>query len=151
MKTAIYPGSFNPWHAGHDDIVRKALRVFDKVIIAAGHNPDKSVFDFAANLEKLKNQHLYGTNNGVLEVIGFHGLLADYVRAVNENEYKIHAVIRGLRNGQDFEFEKMQQYHNEDLLIGIPILYLISGRGKVHLSSTAIRAITKARGEKYEP
>lgn len=141
MRTAVYPGSFNPYHRGHQSIVNEALLVFDKVILAIGHNPNKSESDTDKALEALTLQCTYGIKTGCLEVIKFKGLLADYIINQNESNRVINAVIRGLRNTQDFQFEQIQQYHNEDLKIGIPTAYFISDRNLMHISSSAIKTI----------
>lgn len=134
MKLGIYPGSFNPWHEGHDDILTKALKVFDKVIVAVGTNPDKSG---KANLKRIHyciiGKALYDDR---AEVKQFDGLLVDYVREIGAD-----AVIRGLRTGSDLEYERAQQYWNEDLGIRVPTVYFLCDRKHSHISSSAIRSI----------
>jgi pantetheine-phosphate adenylyltransferase len=131
VKTAIYPGSFNPWHDGHDDILNKALKVFEHVVIAQMTNPGKK--EAHTNIPKELIYPKYGKS---VSVFGYHGLLVDCVK-----QFNAVAVVRGLRNAQDFEFEKIQQYWNEDLGLLVPEVYFIADRNAVHLSSTAIRQL----------
>lgn len=134
MRIAIYPGSFNPWHEGHSDVLSKALKTFDQVIIAIGKNPDKDPSrptDINLIPEEIRDDKR-------INVITFDTLLVDVVK-----EWKVHAIVKGLRNGVDFEYEKTQQYWNEDLGCIIPTVYFISNRELVHISSSAIRAIKK--------
>ena len=146
MKIAIYPGSFNPFHRGHLDIVKKALYIFDKVIIAKGINPEKENFHgaFLSTPECSKEiQELIDAE--FVDVENFEGLLSDFIdKSMDEyDDVEDFAIIKGLRNGQDLEFEKNQQYWNEDLGIEIPFFYVISDRNNCHISSSAIRAVGK--------
>lgn len=109
MKKAIYVGSFNPWHEGHQDILDKAKKIFDKVDVIK-----------------------YGKD--------FTGLLSDYLK---DKDYC--AIIRGLRNGYDLQYEQNQQYWYEDLGINLPVVYFITDRKLAHISSSAIREIRKAK------
>jgi pantetheine-phosphate adenylyltransferase len=142
MKVAIYPGSFKPWHEGHTDILFKALKVFDKVIIARGKNPAKE--DGTANINDLElavEKALHG-HTGHVSVVSYPGLLASEIARLNQMySNPIIAVVRGLRNTQDLCGEQIQQYYNEDLGLKIPTLFLIADRKLVHVSSSAIRAI----------
>jgi pantetheine-phosphate adenylyltransferase len=142
MKIAIYPGSFNPWHEGHQDILIKALAVFDQVIVAIGVNPDKSEVNF---INPNNNNPIYRIPDHVtlherIVVTQFDNSLASFA-----NESGACAIIRGLRNGQDLEFEKTQQYWSEDLGLKIPILYLLCDRKLSHISSSAIRVVAKIK------
>lgn len=139
-KIGIFPGSFNPWHEGHQDVLDKALCVFDEVIIAIGINPEKT--DLKGAGEQLDALHKRLTNQPYIKIVTFTGLLSTFVNCYPE---KISGVVRGLRNAQDFEFEKVQQYHNEDLQLAIPTAYFISDRKLVHVSSSAIKLIQKMR------
>jgi pantetheine-phosphate adenylyltransferase len=144
MKVAIYPGSFNPWHEGHTDILLKALKVFYKVIIARGRNPAKGdIYGLTEerrleeDLDKILNGH-----TGQISVTTYLGLLANEVDELNKRYTNpIVAVIRGLRNASDLCGEQIQQYWNEDLGLKIPTVYLIADRKLVHMSSSAIRAV----------
>lgn len=137
MKIAIYPGSFNPFHQKHYDVVKKALMMFDKVIIAPGRNANKTG-ELVANIKDIKIR--FETNNNV-EVFAFSGLLKDF--ALNQ---KATAIIKGLRDINDFLYEQKQQYWDEDLGIHCPTVYIISDRQLVHVSSSAIRTIDKIKG-----
>ena len=129
MKVGLYTGSFNPYHAGHGDIITKALQVFDKVIVARGINPSKEKSKFPMpNLSHLGN----------VEVVEFTGLLVEFIEKKD-----ITAIIRGLRNTTDLEYEKSNQYYNEDLNIGIPTVYFISDRSLCHMSSTNERYLAQ--------
>lgn len=144
MKIAIYPGSFNPWHEGHTDVLLKTLKIADTVYVAIGVNPDKDsnsdVHEKVISVERAIEKAIGKGLAYRVEVHLFSGLLANYV-----NKYSGDAVIRGLRNGQDFEFEKIQQYWNEDLGMKVPTLYVITDRKLSHISSSAIRAIKKIK------
>lgn len=122
MKIAVFPGSFNPWHDGHLDVYEKASQVFDKVIIARGINPSKPITDSSIPVTYEE----------------FDGLLVDFCKKVGAT-----AVIRGLRNTKDFQYELEQQYWNEDLGLDIPTLYIITDRKLCHISSSAIRMLEK--------
>lgn len=136
-RVAVYPGSFNPWHAGHQDILTKALAVFDKVVVARGINPNKPTHPLAhSDLTGALHKDLL--NSGRVEVKGFGGLLVDFLKKVGA-----HAVIRGLRNGHDLQYEMNQQYWNEDLGIEVPTIYFICDRTTAHLSSSMLRALNK--------
>jgi pantetheine-phosphate adenylyltransferase len=134
MKVAIYPGSFNPWHEGHQDILNKALSVFDKVIIAQGINPGKeppvSIEGFSCRVSLIASERV--------DIKYFEGFLHEFIKTLDD---PITAVIRGLRNGNDLQYEQNQQYWYEDLGLHIPIVYFITDRRLGHISSSAIRAI----------
>jgi pantetheine-phosphate adenylyltransferase len=150
MRVAWYPGSFFPWHAGHRDVLSKAIDSFDHVVIAMGVNPDKdphSTKDKNFRLNKLKKEIIASYDAKALPamvtVIEYKGLLKDAIE--NSPIGYPDAIIKGLRNAQDFEYEKVQQYWNEDLGLIIPTFYVISDRKLVHISSSAIRALGKVK------
>ncbi len=127
MKLGIYPGSFNPFHKGHEDVLKKALKIFDKIIILQYHKesdvPDKSFLKIADEYQDV-------------ECGFFKGLLVDTVKYLNPD-----AIIRGLRNGYDLQYETNLQYNNEDLGIEIPFVYFVCDRRYSHISSSSIREI----------
>ena len=133
MKIAVYPGSFNPWHKGHDDILLKALAVFDKVVVARGINPEKKASFPALRKPLVKNWPKVKT-------LEFSGMLNDLIK-----EHNFCAIIRGLRNGDDLQYEMNQQYWYEDLGVEVPIVYFVCDRSLSHISSSAIRAISKIK------
>ena len=131
MKVGFYPGSFNPWHEGHEDVLNKALKVFDRVIIAVGHNPEKE----RSSWSTLRD---FGER---VRVTTYDGLMVDKIVWLTVPGWIPTAVIRGLRNGNDLQYEMNQQYWNEDLGLEIPVVYFITDRTKAHISSSAIRSI----------
>lgn len=135
-KIGFYPGSFNPWHAGHEDILIKALQVFDHVIIGVGHNPAKP------DDHDIPRDDLYAQFGSRISIYPYNTLMVDAVNTYNKNnEHKISAVIRGLRNGYDLQAEMVMQYWNEDLGLKIPQVTFITSRELAHISSTVIRQI----------
>lgn len=137
MKIAVYPGSFNPWHEGHDDILAKALEVFDEIIIAQGVNPDKKISERTRLPVAIKVK--YGNR---VTFAAFTTLLSEFVKST-----EAIAIVRGLRNSQDLEFERTQQYWNEDLGIKMPTVCFITDRKLTHISSTAIRTVKQFKGD----
>lgn len=125
MKVAIYPGTFNPWHSGHEDVLLKASHIFDKIIVAIGINSDK--------------QRPTTISSGFES---FEGLLVDFIK---KQHPEACAVIRGLRNGYDLEYETNMQYWNEDLGLTIPIIYFITDRKHSHISSRIIREVNSLK------
>jgi pantetheine-phosphate adenylyltransferase len=149
VTTAIYPGSFNPWHAGHADVLEKALKVFDRVVIAIGHNASKPKPKPGTPGWFYELREGYGLKVGLLT---YDGLLSDAVRNYNDKILatgkdipQIGAVIRGLRNGYDLQYEMNFQYWNEDLGLLVPIVFFITDRSLGHISSSTIREIEAIR------
>lgn len=142
MKIGFYPGSFNEWHDGHLDVLNKALKLFDKIVILQLTNTDKGrvkQLSYQKSFRDVKDpkvEVLTREDVSIIEALGTCILGME----VKNNEF---AVIRGLRNEQDFCAEQIQQYWYEDLGVLMPIFYVISDRTLVHVSSSAIRAVNK--------
>ncbi len=129
MKIAIYPGSFNPFHLGHREVVEKALQVFDRVIVAKGINPAKAnkQLPWAVKLPP------------GAEYLEFTGLTSDLARKLGAC-----AIIKGIRNASDLEDERTQQFYNETRFgLKIPTFYVLASNSLMSVSSTAERAIMK--------
>lgn len=129
----LYSGSFNPWHKGHEDVVQKALKIFDKVIIATGYNKNKK--DIPQEIPEEIQKKLKFNFPGAINFISYSDLLVNLIYRMHD----IDAIIKGLRNQNDFQYEMIQQYWNEDLGLKIPIIYFIADRKLTHISSSAIR------------
>jgi pantetheine-phosphate adenylyltransferase len=128
-QIAVYPGSFNPFHKGHYNILQKAEAIFDKVIIAKGSNPGKeeSVFEVPATLSNR-------------QIAGYTGLLTDYVNSLG---YRV-TIIRGLRNSTDLQYELNQYRYLQDLSSQhLKIVSIFCDREFEHISSTGIRQLQK--------
>ena len=141
MKAAIYPGSFNPFHEGHADIVDKALKVFDKIIVCQMVNPEKEKEIFLGNhFSNSDNPEMVKFDSERVLFMSHAGLLVDAV-----SQFQVRAVVRGLRNGYDLQYEANLQYWNEDLGLTVPVIYFLTDRALTHISSTAIRALKKSK------
>ena len=135
----IYAGSFNPFHLGHFDILAKAEKLFDKVVVAVGTNPTKADESPENRTMQIKSCIPYR------EVRPFSNLLIELVQEIRT--YANPVVVRGLRDGFDLQFELNQARFHEDLLPGIEIVYLPCGREFQHISSSAIRALQQFSSE----
>ena len=133
MKTAVFPGSFDPIHNGHLEIVQRMLPLFDKIIIAIGINPDKKyLFSLEQRLNWLEQVF---NNEPKINITSYHGLTAEFCK-----QQQAQYMIRGLRNSNDFEFEKAIAQMNKKLG-GIETVFVISSPVHAPLSSTILRDI----------
>lgn len=133
MKTAVFPGSFDPIHNGHLEIVQRMLPLFDKIIIAIGINPDKKyLFSLEQRLNWLEQVF---KNESKINITSYHGLTAEFCK-----QQQAQYMIRGLRNSSDFEFEKAIAQMNKKLG-GIETVFVISSPENTPLSSTILRDI----------
>jgi pantetheine-phosphate adenylyltransferase len=139
-KIAIFPGSFDPITRGHDSVVRRALPLFDKIILAIGDNPDKKPW---FPLEK-RISWLESLYKGVpqIKVIVYSGLTVDFCRQ-NNAKY----ILRGLRTSADFEFERTIGLMNKALYDQIETIFLLCDPAYAALSSSIVRDIIKNGGD----
>ena len=141
-KIGVYPGSFNPWHKGHTDILQKALEIFDHVIVAQGVNVSKTSKEFKLPDELLEAHLGEIAPDKNVTVSSFDGLLVDFIERLEADmNRKVHGLIRGLRNSSDLQYEMNFQYINEDLGLDIPICYFITDRELSHISSSTLREL----------
>ena len=140
MKRAIYPGSFDPVTNGHLDVIERASKLFDEVIVAIADNVEKQpLFPLEERLEMLR-----GSLNGRANVrVGqFAGLLVDF--AVKEDA---NAVVRGLRAVSDFEFEFQMALMNRKLQGTVETIFLMPKEDYTYLSSRLVKEIARLGGE----
>ena len=134
MKIAVFPGSFDPITIGHVDLVRRALPLFDKVIVAVGINSTKKyLFPLEQRMEWLRQVFASYPNVGV---DSFPNLTAHYCQRIGA-EY----LLRGLRNASDFDYEKTISQLNHIVGGGIETVFLIAQPEFSHISSTIVREI----------
>lgn len=139
-KTAIFPGSFDPFTKGHEDIVIRSLNLFDEVIIAVGHNTKKNrYFDIELMLEKI-NQAF--ENNERVKII-----LYDELTAMLAEKHQAKYLVRGLRNTTDFEYENSISQINKSLNSGLETVFLITSPELAPISSSIIREVHRYGGD----
>ncbi len=140
MKIGVYPGTFDPITNGHTDIIVRSLSVFDRVIVAVALNPRKRpLFELADRVEMAK---LATTDLPQVEVEGFDGLLAHYVR-----QRGARIVIRGLRATADFEYEFQMALINRKLDPTIETVFLMPSEDYSYVTSSIVKEVASLGGE----
>jgi pantetheine-phosphate adenylyltransferase len=140
MTTAIYPGTFDPITKGHTDLVKRATKIFAKVIVAVAVNPSKQpVFSLAERLGMA--EHVMGGITGAI-VLPLNGLLVNFAR-----EQNAVAIIRGLRAVSDFDYEFQLAGMNRKLAPEVETLFLTPDEKYAYISSSLVREIAALGGD----
>lgn len=146
MNIAVLPGSFDPITKGHEDIVRRALPLFDKLIVAVGINSTKKyLFPLEQRLAFLEATF---ADEPKIEIDTYQKLTADYCA-----EKDARFILRGVRNSTDYNYENTIAHLNRDLGKGLETIFLMSAPTYSFYSSTIVREIIKGGGDatKYMP
>lgn len=139
MKTAVYPGSFDPITNGHLDIIERGAKIFDKLIVAVLVNVDKNgLFDYAERVNLIKKATMYLDN---VEVECFRGLLVDFMKEKHSN-----VILKGLRAMSDFEYEFQMALMNKNLNSEIETFFMMTNAEYSFLSSSAVKQVAKFGG-----
>ena len=134
MRIAVFPGSFDPLTKGHEEIVRKAVPLFDKVYVAVGENTNKKMcFPLEKRLQWL---HQAFADEPNVEIAVYEGLTIDFCRKVNAL-----FIVRGLRNFQDMQYEKDIAEANRHLAPEVETVFLLSTPEMAHVSSSLVREL----------
>ena len=140
MKIAVYPGSFDPITNGHLDVIERAAKLFDKVIVAVIRNPEKTPsFSLEDRLQMLKRSIDRFHN---VSVDSFDGLLVEYAR-----RKKARAIVRGLRAVSDFDYEFQMALTNRRMAPEIETIFLMTDYRYSYLSSSFVRQIVALGGD----
>ena len=140
MKIAVFPGSFDPITTGHVDLVKRALPLFDKIVVAVGVNTQKKyLFPLKIRLDWLEKVF---ADEPKVEVDSFQNLTAHYCQKIGARY-----LLRGLRNSSDFDYEKTISQLNDIVGDGLETIFLISRPQYSHISSTIVREIIKGGGD----
>ena len=144
-KVAVYPGTFDPITFGHIDVIGKALKLFDKVIIAASDGTNKNyLFNSVERVEIIKKALFYDLklDNRKIEVISFTSLTTDLCK-----KYKSNIILRGLRAVSDFEYEFQLAGMNRKLSNDIETIFLMSDVENQIISSKFVKEIIRLGGD----
>jgi len=139
MKTAIYPGTFDPITYGHIDVIKKSLNIFDRVIVATTDNINKNYYFSIDERLDLINNSLFKDlklNKNKIKVISFNNLTIDLCK-----KYNAYAIIRGLRAVSDFEYEFQLAGMNKKLNANIETMFLMSDVENQIISSKFVKEI----------
>ncbi len=134
MKTAVFPGSFDPFTLGHLDVLQSAMRLFDKVIVAVGFNLQKSgLFTVEERLEIIRSS-VKGMEG--VQIESYQGLTIDFCKRVNAA-----FIVRGLRTTTDFELERVIAQANKKMSPNITTVFIPSGHEYSFITSTVVRDV----------
>jgi pantetheine-phosphate adenylyltransferase len=139
-KTAVFPGSFDPFTIGHESVVKRALVIFDRIIIAVGYNSTKKgYFPLEKRLEWIRNVFI---DEPAVEVTWYSGLTVDFCREKNA-----FFILRGLRTSADFEFERAIAQVNKAMNRKIESVFLLTSPQHTPITSTIVRDIVRHGGD----
>lgn len=139
MKTAVFPGSFDPITLGHYDIIKRGVSLFDKVIVAIGVNAEKKyMFDLEERKRFIEEAF---KDEPKVEVVTYQGLTIDLCKKVGAK-----FILRGLRNPADFEFEKAIAHTNRRLS-KIETVFLLTAANTSYISSSIVRDVLRHGGD----
>jgi pantetheine-phosphate adenylyltransferase len=140
MLTVVYPGTFDPFTRGHEDLVRRAVKVFDHVVLGVADSASKQPFFTTVERVEMAREVLAPYAN--VEVAAFSGLLMDFV-----HERRARVVMRGLRAVSDFEYEFQMAGMNRNLFPEVVTLFLTPSEQYTFISATIVREIAKFGGD----
>ena len=139
MRTALFPGSFDPFTLGHMDILRSALKMFDRVIVAVGYNSAKSGFFHPDLRVRIIKDAVAGMEN--VEVCSYRGLTVEFCKQMG-----VSCIIRGLRTTTDFEMESVIAQANRKMAPEILSIFIPAGHEYSFISSTVVRDVLNNGG-----
>jgi pantetheine-phosphate adenylyltransferase len=139
-KVAVFPGSFDPFTVGHEGIVRRALSLFDKIIIAVGANALKKSY-YSLETRKKMISKVFLDEPGII-VDHYEGLTVDYCKRIGAGY-----LLRGLRTAADFEFERAIAQVNKSMAHDIESVFLLTVPEHAHINSTIVRDIIRSGGD----
>jgi len=139
-KIGVYPGSFDPIHKGHIDVVNRALRFVDKLYIAVADSPHKNpLFSLNERKDMIDNEF---SGSSSVEVVAFDNLLVEFAKSLNAK-----VIVRGLRVVSDFEYEFQMVGMNRQLNSEIETVFLMADAQRQSISSNFIRDIARLNGD----
>jgi pantetheine-phosphate adenylyltransferase len=143
IKRAVYPGTFDPVTNGHVSLIERAAEIFDQLIVAVAVNAGKQpLFTFDERLSLMKDTVAQMDNGSSIEVVGFEGLTAEFVKEVHAK-----AIIRGLRAVSDFEYEFQMALMNRKLARDVETVFLMPALSWVYLSSSLVKDVACNGGD----
>jgi pantetheine-phosphate adenylyltransferase len=142
-QTAVYPGTFDPVTHGHTDLVSRAARVFDRVVVAIADSPHKTpLFSLEERISMARGEM---AELGNVEVVGFDNLLMHFVRDIGAN-----VIVRGLRAVSDFEYEFQLASMNRHLASEVETLFMTPDEDYSFISSSLVKEIARLHGDVSE-
>jgi pantetheine-phosphate adenylyltransferase len=140
LKTAVFPGSFDPFTVGHEDIVLRALDLFDMIIVAIGiHSMKQPLLKTEARVKMISQVF---KSYEKIRVDSFEGLTVDYCKKVNASH-----MLRGIRTAADFEYERAIAQINKKMLPSVESIFLLTSPEHTPVNSTIIRDIIRNQGD----
>jgi pantetheine-phosphate adenylyltransferase len=138
-KSAIYPGSFDPFTNGHKNVIERGVKVFDEVVVAVAHNTSKkTIFSLEERVDILNEIF---KDRADVRVDYFEGLLVDYAKRMGTN-----IVLRGMRTVSDFEYELQMALANKSLSQELETVFMVTDSEFSHVSSSVIREVVSLGG-----
>ena len=140
MLTVVYPGTFDPFTRGHEDVVRRATKVFERIVVGVADSESKRPMFTAQERIAMAHEVLAGYSG--VEVAGFSGLLMEFVHSAGAA-----VILRGLRAVSDFEYEFQMAGMNRNLYPEVETLFLTPSEQYLFMSSTIVREIARFGGD----
>ncbi|MDX1395907.1 MAG: pantetheine-phosphate adenylyltransferase [Gemmatimonadota bacterium] len=141
-SVAVYPGSFDPLTLGHDDIIRRALKVFDRVVVAVARTATQTKSGLFTIDERVSMIAEVYADEPLIDAVSFEGLLVDFAR-----DRGARVIIRGLRAVSDFEYEFQMALMNRSLWPEIEVLFMAPDVDHTFLSSSLVREVGRLGGD----